>query len=193
LHHGHASSYYVTKYFWKIQLKQPLITICCLDQDWDFRYLNSNQTTERFQHCLRSNLENSIFFMASSIKYTVWKLLMEQIQYIISKLMTFVENAQTGRFLFLVMFILSCFTCYMTSSIFDLWRHSIFFKWQPALFSSLSDTPSYYLNDKWKKKATLHNNFFEKISLFGIWIYILGLGFLFCKAAFRIFTRVMQR
>jgi hypothetical protein len=30
---------------------------------------------------------------------------------VISKLMTFVKNAETGRFLFLMMLILSCFTC----------------------------------------------------------------------------------
>jgi hypothetical protein len=30
---------------------------------------------------------------------------------VISKLMTFVENAETGRFLFLMVLILSCFTC----------------------------------------------------------------------------------
>jgi hypothetical protein len=30
---------------------------------------------------------------------------------VISKLMTFVENAETGKFLFLIVFILSCFTC----------------------------------------------------------------------------------
>jgi hypothetical protein len=30
---------------------------------------------------------------------------------VISKLMTFVENAETGQFLFLIMLILSCFTC----------------------------------------------------------------------------------
>jgi hypothetical protein len=29
---------------------------------------------------------------------------------VISKLMTFVENAETGQFLFLIMFILSCYT-----------------------------------------------------------------------------------
>jgi hypothetical protein len=30
---------------------------------------------------------------------------------VISKLMTFVENAETGQFLFLIVLILSCFTC----------------------------------------------------------------------------------
>jgi hypothetical protein len=30
---------------------------------------------------------------------------------VISKLMTFVENAETRQFLFLIMLILSCFTC----------------------------------------------------------------------------------
>jgi hypothetical protein len=30
---------------------------------------------------------------------------------VISKLMTFVENAETGQFLFLIMLILCCFTC----------------------------------------------------------------------------------
>jgi hypothetical protein len=30
---------------------------------------------------------------------------------VISKLMTFVENAETGQFLFLIMLILSYFTC----------------------------------------------------------------------------------
>jgi hypothetical protein len=30
---------------------------------------------------------------------------------VISKLMTFVKNAETGRFLFLMVLILSCFTC----------------------------------------------------------------------------------
>jgi hypothetical protein len=30
---------------------------------------------------------------------------------VISKLMIFVENAETGRFLFLIMLILNCFTC----------------------------------------------------------------------------------
>jgi hypothetical protein len=30
---------------------------------------------------------------------------------VISKLMTFIENAETGQFLFLIVLILSCFTC----------------------------------------------------------------------------------
>jgi hypothetical protein len=70
---------------------------------------------------------------------------------VISKLMTFVENAETGQFLFLIVVILSWFTCS--------WRHpflsynviSNFFKWQSPLFSSVFDRPSYYLNDRRKK------------------------------------------
>jgi hypothetical protein len=42
--------------------------------------------------------------------YTVWKLLYG-INSIISKLMIFVKNAETGQFLLLVVLILSYFTC----------------------------------------------------------------------------------
>jgi hypothetical protein len=37
-----------------------------------------------------------------------------------------------------------------------------FFKWQPPLFSPLSDRPFYFLNDEWKKNCTLRNNFLRK-------------------------------
>jgi hypothetical protein len=67
---------------------------------------------------------------------------------VMSKLMTFVENAETGQFLFLIVLILSSFTCS--------WHHPFlsydditnFFKWEPPLFSSVSDRPFYYLNDE---------------------------------------------
>jgi hypothetical protein len=69
---------------------------------------------------------------------------------VVSGLMTFVENAETGQFLFLIALILSWFTYS--------WRHPFLsydvisnFKWQSPLFSSVFDRPSYYLNDQWKK------------------------------------------
>jgi hypothetical protein len=47
---------------------------------------------------------------ASDENYLLWKWKCG-INSVISKLMTFVENAETGQFLFLIVLILSCFTC----------------------------------------------------------------------------------
>jgi hypothetical protein len=84
---------------------------------------------------------------------------------VISKLMTFVKNAETGQFLFLIILILSCLTCS--------WRHSFlsydaitnFFKWQPLLFSSLSDRPSYFLNDELKNLVPYMTIFLRKLQI----------------------------
>jgi hypothetical protein len=44
------------------------------------------------------------------------------------------------------------------------------------LFSSFSDTPSYYLNDAWKKIGSLNKNFFENMTNFWcnffMWVYL---------------------
>jgi hypothetical protein len=70
---------------------------------------------------------------------------------VISKLMTFVENAETGQFLFLIALILSCYDVICS-----------FFGWRSPLFSSVLDRPSYCLNDGWKKLLAYITIFLRK-------------------------------
>jgi hypothetical protein len=53
---------------------------------------------------------------------------------------------------------------------------AIFFFNDNPLFSSFSDTPSYYLNDAWKKIGSLNKNFFENMTNFWcnffMWVYL---------------------
>jgi hypothetical protein len=56
--------------------------------------------------------------------------------------MIFIENVETGQFLFLIVLILSWFTCS--------WRHP-FLSYDVISNFVIFDRPSYYLNDKWKK------------------------------------------
>jgi hypothetical protein len=83
--------------------------------------------------------------------YTVWKLLME-----------FAENAETGQFSFLIMLLLSYFTCSRRHPFLSYDVITNFFKWQPPLFSSLSDRPAYYLNYELKNLVTYITIFLRK-------------------------------
>jgi hypothetical protein len=80
---------------------------------------------------------------------------------VMSKLMAFVEGAGTGQFLFLVVLVLSCFTCS--------WHHPFlsydvitnFFEWEPPLFS-VSGGPFCYLSDEWEKLVSCMTVFLRK-------------------------------
>jgi hypothetical protein len=67
-------------------------------------------------------LTNSISFLVYSVEITYG------LNSVISKPMTFVENAETDQFLFLIMFILSYFTCSSRHLFLSYDVISIFFK-----------------------------------------------------------------
>jgi hypothetical protein len=107
---------------------------------------------------------NPKIFRASALEATSYdlKLILYNVEttylwnkFIFAKLMTFVENAETGQFLFLIILILSCFTCS--------WRHQ-FLSYDVitnSLFSFLSDKPSYYPNSEWKKMYLIWKKIWE--------------------------------
>jgi hypothetical protein len=71
-----------------------------VDNIYEFRILNEF----KFTACPNANILNRL-------RYTYSVEITYGINSVISKLMTFVENAETGQFLFLIMLILSYFTC----------------------------------------------------------------------------------
>jgi hypothetical protein len=69
---------------------------------WEFSKIPKfNLTAESFPKTTHQDQEWSIYSVETPYG----------INSVMSKLMTFVKNAETGRFLFLMVLILSCFTC----------------------------------------------------------------------------------
>jgi hypothetical protein len=78
--------------------------------------INKNYTDQEFgpEKKFVTNYNNNNIIQVVELKGTRPKCSVETtygINSVISKLMTFVKNAETGQFLFLIVLILSCFTC----------------------------------------------------------------------------------